>query len=118
MPYQGSKNYHGPSRAKVASATGDGNDYTASKDDQVVVRDTNDSIQTITLPAVSDIQAGKTVEVHDGGGNAGTNNITVTANSDDANINGADQDITISTNYAVHYFTYTGSEWLTQNSVP
>jgi len=47
MPYKGSKNYHGPSRAKVASATGDGNDYTADKDDQVVVGDTNDSIQTL-----------------------------------------------------------------------
>ena len=118
MPYQGSKNYHGPSRAKVASATGDGNDYTATSDDQVVVGDTNDSVQTVTLPDTTEIQAGKTVEVHDGGGNAGTNNITVTANADDVNINGAVQDITISTNYAVHYFTYTGTEWLNQSSSP
>jgi len=118
MPYQGSKNYHGPSRAKIASATGDGNDYTADADDQVVVGDTTSSTQTITLPAVADIQTGAKVEIHDGGGNAGTNNITVTANSNDANINGSDQDITISTNYARHVFTYTGSEWLTQSSAP
>jgi len=117
MPYKGSKNYHGPSRAKVTSSTGDGNDYAADKDDQVIFANTNDSVLTVTLPDTSEIQTGHTVEVVDEGGNAGTNNITVTQNGSE-NINGAATDTTVSTNYAREVYVWNGTQWLNSAAAP
>jgi len=97
MPYKGSSDYHGPSRDAITEATGDGNDTTIDEDTEVVFADTNDSALTVTVPEAAEVD-GKRVVVTDAGGNAGTNNITVSAGSGN-NVDGSDQDVTISTNY-------------------
>jgi len=115
--YKGSQDYHGASRAKVVENTSDGTDYSCTKDDEVVVADTTSSTQTITLPDVSNVQTGKVVEVVDGGGNAGTNNVTVTQEGSE-NINGGATDVTVSTNYAREVFVWNGTQWLNSAAAP
>jgi len=95
--YKGSKTHHGPSRDAITEATGNGNDLTIDEDTEVVFADTNDSVLTVTLPEAAETD-GHTVTVQDAGGNAGTNAITVTAGSGN-NVDGSDQDLTVSTNY-------------------
>lgn len=97
MPYKGSDIYHGPSREAITEATGDGNDLTIEQDTEVVFADTTTSTLTVTLPADAEAD-GKRVTVVDAGGNAGTNNVTVSAGSGN-NVDGSDQDLTISANY-------------------
>jgi len=114
MPYKGSSQYHGPARELVTEATGDGNDTTLDQDTQIVYADTNASVLTVTIPEAAEAD-GKEVTVQDAGGNAGTNNITVSAGSG-ANVDGSDQDLTISTNYASVTLTYSADEsgWFSQ----
>jgi len=70
---------------------------------------------TVTLPDTGNVQTGHQVEVVDEGGNAATNNITVTQNSANSpNINDASSDQTLSTNYGKLTFTWTGSQWIAQ----
>lgn len=110
MGYKGSSKYHGPSRDLVVSETGNGNDYTTDEDDQLVLADTNDSTLTVTL-ATAQLRAGATVTVLDEGANAATNNITVSAEGGE-DINGSDQDLTISTNRNGIRFQSDGDQWL------
>ena len=114
MPYKGSSKYHGQARALVTEATGDGNDTTLDADTQIVYADTNDSVLTVTVPEAAEVD-GKSVTVQDAGGNAGTNNITISAGSG-ANVDGADQDLTISSNYGSATITYSDDEtgWFSQ----
>jgi len=114
MGFKGSSNYHGPSRALVTEATGDGNDTTIDADTQIVYADTNDSVLTVTVPEAAEVD-GKTVTVQDAGGNAGTNNITISAGSGN-NVDGSDQDLTISTNYGSATITWSEDEtgWFSQ----
>lgn len=114
MPYKGSDQYHGPARELVTEATGNGNDLTIGQDTQVVYGDTNDSTQTITIPADAEAD-GKEVTVQDAGGNASTNAITVSAGSG-ANVDGSDQDLTITSNYGSLTLTYSADEtgWFSQ----
>jgi len=114
MGYKGSSSYHGPSRDLVTEATGNGNDLTIDADTEVVYADTNDSVLTVTIPSEAEAD-GKVVTVQDAGGNAGTNAITVTAASG-ANVDGSDQDLTISTNYGSVTLTYSADEtgWFSQ----
>jgi hypothetical protein len=118
MPYKGSSSYHGPSRDTITENTGNGNDLTIDEDTQTVFADTNDSALTVTLPSAAE-RDGKVVTVVDRGGNAGSNAITVTAASGN-DINGSDQDLTISTNNAALTLRFNGddSEWIAQSSAP
>lgn len=118
MPYNGSSKYHDPSKNALTENTGNGNDLTVSEDVEVVFADTNDSTLTVTVPSSAEVD-GRTVSIIDRGGNAGTNNITITAESGN-NVNGSDQDITIATNHGRADFTFNAddSEWLVQTSAP
>jgi hypothetical protein len=77
--------------------------YQAKVNDRVLC--TAGSI-TITLPAVSGLLTGDTVQIVDVGGNAGDNNITVGRNG--ANIQGAGSDLTIDINNTAPVLVYTG----------
>jgi hypothetical protein len=111
--YKGSSKYHGPSRDGITEATGDGNDTTVDEDSQYVFADTTSSVLTVTLPSAAE-RDGHAVTVVDAGGNAGTNNITISSGSG-ANVDGSDQDLTISTNYGELTLVYSGDEtgWFT-----
>jgi len=114
MTYKGSSNHHGPSRDKITENTGNGNDLTVSEDVEVVYADTNGSTLTVTIPQ-SEEADGRVVTVVDRGGNAATNAITVSAGSGN-DVNGSDQDLTLSTNYGALTLRYNGdnSEWVGQ----
>jgi hypothetical protein len=114
MPYKGSSQYHGPARELVTEATGNGSDLTIDPDTQIVYADTNDSTLTVTIPEAAEID-GKEVTVQDAGGNAGSNSITITAGSDN-NVDGSDQNLTISSNYASTTLTWSDDEtgWFSQ----
>lgn len=118
MTYKGSSNHHGPSRDAITENTGNGNDLTVSEDVEVVFADTNDSTLTVTIPSSAEVD-GRRIAVVDRGGNAATNNITVTAASGN-NVNGSDQDITISTNNGRADFVFNGddTEWIATTSAP
>jgi len=77
-----------------------------------VFADTNDSTLTVTIPSSEEVD-GRRVAVVDRGGNAGTNAITVSAGSGN-NVNGSDQDITITTNYGRldAVFNADNNEWV------
>jgi len=114
MTYKGSSNHHGPSRDKITENTGNGNDLTVSEDVEVVYADTNDSTLTVTIPESEEVD-GRTVTVVDRGGNAATNAVTVTAASGN-DVDGSDQDLTLSTNYGSLVLTWSGDEtgWFSQ----
>jgi len=112
MPgFKGAKDAHGQSRDKITEAASDGSDLTINEDTEVVFGDTTSSAQTITIPEGAEVD-GKVVTVVDSGGNAGTNAISVSAASG-SNVNGSDQDISLSTNYgdAVAYYDGDSGEW-------
>lgn len=113
MTFKGSSKYHGPSRDAITEATGDGNDLTVGEDTEVVFADTNDSTLTVTLPEAAEVD-GHAVTVVDAGGNASGSNITVSSGSG-ANVDGSDQDLTISTNYGELTLVYSsdGTGWFT-----
>jgi len=117
-PYKGSSKYHGPSRNKITEETGNGNDLTVGEDVEVVFANTNDSTLTVTIPESEEVD-GRRVEIVDEGGNAGTNNITVSAGSGN-NVNGSDQDITLATNYVRAVAVYNGAQsaWTVTTSAP
>jgi hypothetical protein len=119
MTYKGSSNHHGPSRDAITEETGDGNDLTVSEDVEVVFADTSGgSPLTVTIPESEEVD-GRRVEIVDEGGNAATQNITVTAGSGN-DVNGSDQDITLSTNFvrAVAVFNGAQSAWTVTTSAP
>jgi len=113
MGYKGSGRYHGPSRDAITEATGDGNDTTVDEDAEVVFADTTSSALTVTLPEAAE-RDGHRVTVVDAGGNAGTNNVTVSAGSGN-DVNGGDQDLTITTNYGATTLVWSDDEsgWFT-----
>lgn len=114
MTFKGSKDYHGPSRDLITEATGNGNDLTIDPDTEIVYGDTNDSTQTVTIPEEAEVD-GKEVTVQDAGGNAGTNAITVSAESGN-DVDGSDQDLTVSSNYGSLTLTWSADEsgWFSQ----
>lgn len=79
---------------------GDGNNYVTSGE-SAVFADTSSSTATISIGDSDANTPGYTVHIVDAGGNAGTNNITVSAETDaDHNVDGSNQDLTISTNFS------------------
>lgn len=78
--------------------------YSISIEDDVIICDTSSSAAfTVVLPSSPNI--GQKHEVHDVGGNAATNNITISGNG--ANIN-AGGSVTINAAYETRYFIWTG----------
>jgi len=117
-PYKGASDTHGQSRDAITENTGNGNDLTVSEGVEVVYADTNDSTLTVTIPS-SEETDGRVITVVDRGGNAGTNAITVTAESGN-DVNGSDQDLTIGTNFGAMTLRFNAddSEWVGQTSAP
>lgn len=92
----------------VHKNTGNGDDYTATKNDYIIGADTNDSTLTVTLPSNANVD-GKFYVVNDEGGNAGTNAITINTEGDE-NIDGGSS-ITISSNNGSVQIYSDGSNW-------
>ncbi len=78
------------------SHTGTDSNYTASVDDSIIGIDTTSGAVTVTLPSAGAV-AGKVFIIHDEGGTAGSNNITVATEGSET-IDGSST-ATISTNY-------------------
>lgn len=87
-------------------ATGDGNDTTTDADTAVVDADTSSSTLTLTVDSTT-TEEGRLLYVFDGGGNAGTNTITVTGGSG-VTINGTSN---ISSNNATTAMVSDGTNW-------
>lgn len=94
----------------VGYVMADNSDYTALVDDYFIVADTNTSALTITLPTAAD-NAGKMYIVHDEGGNAATNNITIATEGSET-INGSST-ITLSSNDGTERLYNNGTNWFT-----
>jgi hypothetical protein len=80
----------------VSSAT-----YSATAGQRLMV-DTTSSAVTVTLPSAAAF--GDEIQIVDGGGNAGTNNITISRNGN--NIGGSASDLTLNTNDATRTLVY------------
>ena len=83
--------------------------YTIAALDEVVGVDTTSSALTVTLLAVNSNWDGKMYWIHDIGGNAGTNNITI-ATADSANINGSGT-LVMAVNYDAVSLITDGTNW-------
>ena len=83
--------------------------YTALPLDEVIGGDATSAAFTITLPAVNSNWDGKVYWIHDIGGNAGTNNITI-ATADSANINGSSTKL-LAINYEAVTLITDGTNW-------
>ena len=83
--------------------------YTIAALDEVVGVDTTGSALTVTLLAVNSNWDGKMYWIHDIGGNAGTNNITI-ATADSANINGSSTKL-LAINYEAVTLITDGTNW-------
>lgn len=82
---------------------------TARLDDEVI--DVNRAgVVTVTLPPSANLIQGQKITIHDGGGNAGGNTITIAADGSD-NINGG-ANVTITTNYGRRTCRWNGTEWV------
>lgn len=77
----------------------------------IVGGDTSSSAITLSLATTIE-NTGALMVIQDEGGNAGTNNITINANSG-SNINGSGS-ITINSNYGGKLLYYNGSNWFAQ----
>jgi len=82
--------------------------YSAVVNDRILANMAS-SAYTITLPAVSSVLVGDTIQILDIAGNAQSNNITIGRNS--AKINGATEDLTIDVSGAIVTLTYSGSTY-------
>ena len=71
--------------AKAHVAVDDtGSPYAALATDVIIGVDTNTAVVTVNLPLAADVPAGKMVIVHDEGGNATANAITIAASGGDS----------------------------------
>ena len=84
-------------------------DATAQTDYHFIGVDTANQPVTITLPSGLDISSGKILLIKDEGGNAATNNITVST-SDGSTIDGSPS-ISLDSDYAAINIYYNGSGW-------
>ena len=101
-----------PGNASLVAIT----NYQILAADDMVICDTTSNIITVTL--TSNPAVGERHEVHDIGGHAGTNNITVARNGN--NINGVASNSVISTNYTVRTFVFLGGTvgWHATSQIP
>lgn len=84
---------------------GDGSNHTVTMGEAIVQANTSSSTATITLSDAIAAEPGYVVVVKDVGGNAATNNITITAETDTShNVDGSNQDVTIAANFGEERF--------------
>lgn len=86
------------------------NDYTASTDDVIIGVDTSGGAVTITLPSAGAV-AGKVYVIHDEGGDAGTNAITIATEGSET-IDG-NSSATINSNYGTLRIYSDGTNFFT-----
>lgn len=93
---------------------GDGSDHTVVQGEMIIQADTSSSTATITLSDAIAAEEGYVVIVNDSGGNAATNNITITAETDTShNVDGSNQDLTLATNFGEERIFSDGTDFWT-----